>query len=471
MEVLILLADQNGFILEIFGDPTMKDVIHQLGMREGILLSEQEMGTNAVHLALKQGHPVEVVGEEHFHHKLSLSACCCVPFHFREINNLVGTVGIMNAAADYSVFQLALLENMVDSMERELLLRRNNRNQYLLNHLMINTIKNGVIVTDNFGNITEFNSFAEKITKRRREDAVGNSIFSFEQFGNYLYEVLKNGRHYEDVELVFTISLDRRIICLFDAIPIYDDNRTLIGAYAQLRDITERFELEQQIINSEKFSAIGRLAAGLAHEIRNPLTSIMGFIQLLLERFRDQESERKYLDLVHKELKNVNKLVSDFVVMAKPSTPDRRECILQELILDTVNLMKSQAILNDTQLIPELRPFPVKVFVDPIQIKQVFVNVIQNALDAMPRGGTITVQVKDYQDKVKISITDTGIGMTEEERNKVLNPFFSTKENGLGLGLSVCYRIVENHKGMMIIHSQKGVGTRFDIILPICEDC
>lgn len=467
--LLILFTDDEANVLEMFGDATMKEIIERLGILEGIRLNEESMGTNAVALALQQQSPVQTVGEEHFHEFLHGSACYCVPFHFPEISNLSGSVAIMTSKEHHSIFQLAILANMVDSAFRELLLRRTNKTQHLLNSIMISTVKNGVILTDKFGNITQFNHFAEKITNRTREEVIGGTIFSFEQFGNLIYDVLKNGVSFEDVELTFTSSLDHRIVCLFDAIPIFDEQGDLVGAYAQFRDITDRYELEKQIITSEKFSAIGKMAAGLAHEIRNPLTSITGFIQLLKQRLAHQEHEYRYIELIYQELLQVNKLVSDFVLMAKPSSPDRKQCVIQQLILDTVQFMESQAILNNTIILPQLMPEPVELFIDPAQMKQVLVNLIQNAIDAMPKGGIVRIDMKlcEESQKLKISIRDEGTGMSEQEMKQILNPFFTTKENGLGLGLSVSYRIIENHKGDIAVSSQKGVGTTFDILLPL----
>lgn len=467
--ILILFTDEEGYVLEMYGDETIKNLVTQIGIMYGIQLNEESMGTNAIYLALQERHPVEVIGEHHYHLFLHSWACYSVPFHFPEIDNLSGTISFMISTDYHSPYQLALLSTMMDSVMREILLRRKNRKQYLLNHIMMNTFRNGIIVTDKFGNVTEFNQFAEKITDCSKEAIIGRSIFEFEPIGKYIYGVLKKGEKHEDIELTFTNSLPQNFICLFDALPIYDDKSELIGAYAQFRDITDRRLLENQVIVSEKLSAIGKLAAGLAHEIRNPLTAITGFIQLLKNRYAANQPEARYIEIVHNELLRVNKLVSNFVVMARPGVPDKKRCVLQEILQETVQFMESQAILKNVAIQAEFHDDPVVLLIDPMQIKQVLINLIQNAIEAMTSGGNIHVLLEEDADKneVKIKICDTGVGMTEEELKQILNPFFTTKENGLGLGLSVCYRIVESHKGRIEVTSRKGAGTTFTIVLPV----
>lgn len=466
--VMILVSDDQGYIISLFGDPSIKKTLQQLGMVEGIQLNEKEMGTNVVHLALTHGHPVQVIGPGHYHQALFQSACYCAPFEFKESSPLTGSIALMTTTNFHNPFTLPLLANMVDSMERELLLRQRSRHQTIISDLMINTMKNGVIITDAMGNVIDFNQFAEQITNRTRESVIGNPVFAFEQFGNYIYEVLRNHKRFEDIELTFTISLEDRIICLFDAMPIFNDQRMLLGAYAQFRDITERHKLEKQIVLSEKYSVIGKLGAGLAHEIRNPLTSVMGFIYLMREQCKN-EKDLNHLNLIYAELQSMNKLLSDFVLMARPASPVTRSCIIEGLIRDTVQFMEHQAILRNCLIEDRPGTAGTMLLIDAGQIKQVLINLIQNALEAMPDGGTVTIETKLERALgiFSIRIRDTGMGMTEAQMKEVMNPFFTTKDSGLGLGLSTCYRIIENHKGKLTFTSQVGAGTTFTVSLPL----
>lgn len=466
--VMIIVTDQLGSIISIFGHQAMKEILSTLGIAEGIQITEREMGTNVVNLALDQKRPFQVVGRDHYHDVLHQSACYCAPFQFKEVDHLSGSIGIMTAADFHSPFILPLLANMVDSMERELLVRQHSRHQTMMNNLMMNTMKNGVMITDAAGKVLEFNPFAEKFTNRPRKMVIGSPVFEFEQFGHYIREVLQNNERFEDIEITFSNAADHPITCLFDAIPIFNDEGKLVGAYAQFRDITERSELEQQIIISEKYSAIGKLGAGLAHEIRNPLTSVMGFIQLMRER-SPVDADRRYLDIIYSELESMKHLISDFVLMAKPGSPERKPCLAEDIIKDTVRLMESQANLQNCVLAERLNTSGTIIPIDPIQIKQVLINLIQNAIEAMPQGGAVTIEtgIDDSGGRFLILIKDEGPGMTECQMRKIMNPFFTTKQTGLGLGLSTCNRIIENHKGDLTFTSQVTVGTTFIISLPL----
>lgn len=466
--IFIALTDDRGYLISYFGNENIRETMDHLGITEGIQMNESDMGMNVVDLSIQQQQAVEVIGEQHFHHHLHMTACYSIPFHFADVDHLKGTVSIMTLLDFHGKFALPLFSNMVDSMEREIVLRRKNRNQDVLNHIMINTVNNGIIITDKNGYILELNQLIEKVTNCKREDMIGNSVFTIDSFGEYMQGVLADGNPIENIECTFFLSNNQRMICLLDAIPILDDRNEIMGSYLQIRDITERFELEQQIITSEKFSAIGKLAAGIAHEIRNPLTSVMGFIQLLRRNSSKNETESRYLEIVFNELHVLKKMVSDFVLMAKPSSPEKKETLLQELINDTVQFMTSQANLQDTVLKTELCEPPMMIFIDGVQIKQVLINLIQNAIEAMPDGGEVDIRLAlDTENNyAEISICDTGVGIDEEQLKEIFNPFFTTKDNGLGLGLSICYRIIENHNGKIQIKSTSSGGTQFIILIP-----
>jgi signal transduction histidine kinase len=292
-----------------------------------------------------------------------------------------------------------------------------------------------------------------------------------ETFASYLRDVIQLGVRLENQECVFSLSANSRMSCLLDAMPILNDKQEMVGAYLQLRDITERNDLENQMLTYEKFSAIGKLAAGIAHEIRNPLTSIMGFIKLLRGRSLSQENHIRYLEIVYAELIDLSKLVSDFVLMAKPSYPEKREHSLQDIVIDTVQFMTSQANFNNVIITTDLCEPDLSLYIDSIQIKQVLINLIQNAFEAMPRGGQVDIRLSIHKElnMAMITIRDYGVGISEEQMNHVFNPFFTTKENGLGLGLSICYRIIENHGGSIQIKTPVGRGTQFTISLPISK--
>ncbi|MFS1511630.1 ATP-binding protein [Chengkuizengella sp. SCS-71B] len=464
--MLIVITDDEGYILDMFGDVSFKSIINNIGITNGVRLCDQEMGTNSVDIALNKKHPIQIIGSGHFHHALHQTACYSVPFYFSESHFLSGTISIMTSIDRHNPYLVPLLSSIVDSIERELLLKKKNDQLNLFHNITINTIRDGVIITNKYGRITEINPFVEDLFNRSKEDLLENSIFDLDPFGKFLYDVLENQTIVQDHKIYFD-SLDNKTkICLLDALPIFDDNNELIGSFANIRDITEKYNLEKQVILSEKFSAIGKLAAGLAHEIRNPLTSIMGFTHLLKQKYTEDESEEKYMDIISEELTSLNEMVSQFVLMAKPSSPEFRLVNIQSLIQDTVKIMRSQAILKNIAIEEKLLDHEVNLLIDSAQIKQVFINLIQNAIEAMDRNGTIQIIVKQKKDFVIIDVVDEGKGISEKEMNQILNPFFSTKDSGLGLGLSISYRILNNHNAKIDVSSKLGSGTTFTLRFP-----
>lgn len=469
--ILIALTDHEGYIIGFFGNEKIKDLLHATGMQEGCQMSEKEMGTNAVCLAMQEQQPIVLLGEDHFHIYMYNTACYSVPFHFEQVDGLSGTISMMTYVEHHSPFAMPLLSNMVDSMEREIVLRRNSCKKDLVQHMLIHSVNNGILITDQAGVIIESNQLIEKITNTARSEMIGQSIWEMDIFACYLRDVIQQGSRLENQECVFTLSADNRMTCLLDAMPIVNDKQERIGAYLQLRDITERNDLENQMLTYEKFSAIGKLAAGIAHEIRNPLTSIMGFIKLLLGKSLSPENHIRYLEIVHGELQDLSRLVSDFVHMAKPSYPEKQEHSLQNIVIDTVQFMTSQANFNNVIITTDLCEPDIILYIDAIQMKQVLINLIQNAIEAMPRGGQVDIQLSiDAElDMAMITIRDYGVGISEEQMDHVFNPFFTTKANGLGLGLSICYRIIENHGGTIQIKKPAGYGTQFTVTLPLSK--
>jgi PAS domain S-box-containing protein len=235
----------------------------------------------------------------------------------------------------------------------------------------------------------------------------------------------------------------------------------LIGS---IQNVTERIKTQELVQKAEKLSVVGQLAAGLAHEIRNPLTSIKGFIQLISE----QQQNVEYCAIVLSELDRINEIVSEFLMIAKPQTEGFKLNELNELIQKIVSLINVQAIMNNVQITLDLEPDIPQIFCNENQIKQLLLNVLKNAIEASPAGSQIKVQLK-MKDKnnVWICVIDYGCGIPKELLPKLGEPFYTTKGKGTGLGLMVSYKIVEIHKGHISINSEEDKGTTVDIVLPI----
>lgn len=230
-----------------------------------------------------------------------------------------------------------------------------------------------------------------------------------------------------------------------------------------LHDLTERKRAEELIRRSEKLSVAGELAAGVAHEIRNPLTSLRGFLQLL------KAKNTEYVDIMLMEIDRISYIVNEFLGMAKPQALHFVDSDLKRLIENVMTFMQPQALLYNVELAltvsPALRDTSIEC--EPNQMKQVYMNVLKNAIESMPRGGRVDISVsEDAEGRLLTRIVDQGVGIPEERLEKIGEPFFSLKESGTGLGLMVCLRIVEAHKGKLHIESVVGEGTTIEIALP-----
>jgi diguanylate cyclase (GGDEF)-like protein/PAS domain S-box-containing protein len=245
--ILLVISDEKGFILDMVGDETIETTVHQLGIKSGAQFTQLDMGTNVISLTLQQKHPVQLIGDDHYHKFLHGTACYGVTFHYTDIDNLLGSISIMTTVELQNPLFLNMLSNVIDSIERELLLRKQNSKLNIMNQVMLSRTRNAIIITDATGKVTEFNEFAERISGFTREEIIGRDIFKSPITGDYFNEVIHSKKKYKDIEMKFENNNGERIICLFDAQPIYDNkNSKIIGAFAQFRDITERYLMEEK---------------------------------------------------------------------------------------------------------------------------------------------------------------------------------------------------------------------------------
>jgi two-component system, sporulation sensor kinase A len=239
------------------------------------------------------------------------------------------------------------------------------------------------------------------------------------------------------------------------------------GLLCVSRDISERKQTEELILRSEKLTMAGQLAAGIAHEIRNPLTSIKGFLQLLSSQVKDKQ---EYIGIMQSELNRIEEITSELLLLAKPHEKSFRQQELNSLLKQVVTIMEPQAILNNVQIMSSFPDDCLFICCDENQLKQVFVNFIKNAIEAMPNGGDLEVILEtQFQDAI-VSIVDQGCGIPPEKLASIWQPFYTTKVNGTGLGLMVSYSIIENHKGMVLVTSEMGVGSTFSVRIPLLQD-
>jgi signal transduction histidine kinase/putative methionine-R-sulfoxide reductase with GAF domain len=228
---------------------------------------------------------------------------------------------------------------------------------------------------------------------------------------------------------------------------------------------------EAQLIRSEKLAALGQLAAGIAHEIRNPLTSINILIHSITEKLPSGDSHKEDLQVIEEEIHRMNEIVDQFLRFAKPTPPLFQKAGVASIFEETLSLLRPQIEKQLVAVEKEFQSFP-NIPMDYEQIKQVILNLLLNAIQAMPKGGRLTLKSQNSEDGqwTRISIQDSGIGIPAEDINKLFDPFFSTKEGGIGLGLSIAHRIIDQHHGKIEVESVPGEGTLFTIWLPIHKE-
>ena len=225
---------------------------------------------------------------------------------------------------------------------------------------------------------------------------------------------------------------------------------------------------EDQLIRSEKLAALGQLAAGIAHEIRNPLTSINILIHSITENLPSETSHREDLKVIEEEIRRINDIVEQFLRFARPSPPLLKKREVLPILEETLQLLKPQLERQRISVRKEFQPL-LPIVLDREQIKQVILNLLINAVQAMPQGGRLILgaQVSGNHPWIQLSIRDSGVGIPPEDMKKLFDPFFSTKEGGVGLGLSIAHRIIDQHHGKIEVESHPGEGTLFTVWLPI----
>lgn len=229
------------------------------------------------------------------------------------------------------------------------------------------------------------------------------------------------------------------------------------------RDITEKRITEEQLSKAEKLSIVGQLAAGVAHEVRNPLTSIKGFIQLLEQGSNNKE----YFEIMFKEFDQIEEILKEFLTLAKPQEIQLKKVNIQTIFNDVTILLMSEADLRNVEISQEFQPNIPQILCDMNQIKQVFINIIKNSIEAIPNGGFVKIEGYVEDGNLLMKIIDNGIGISKERIKRLGEPYYSNKEKGTGLGLMLCYKIVRQHNGSIIVKSKENDGTMVEVRLPI----
>lgn len=297
------------------------------------------------------------------------------------------------------------------------------------------------------------------------EMVVGNDLFSLfdEETAHYkssFYEQAWLGEH-----VSFELTLNNKILYItLNPLKRNEQVREVVGS---ILDITELKKTEELLQKSEKLALVGELAAGLAHEIRNPLTTLKGFTQLIES---NKHSNREYTSIMMSELNRLEMITNEFMVVAKPEAVKYQQQDLSKIIEQVILFFQPQSLLYNIQINLTVTTDQTTILCDANQIKQVFLNLLKNSFEAMPHGGVISISVLSIQDSwIFVRVQDNGVGIPKEIIPKLGEPFYSLKEKGTGLGLMVSFRIIEAHRGSIEFLSEENFGTLVDIKLPLAK--
>jgi signal transduction histidine kinase len=243
----------------------------------------------------------------------------------------------------------------------------------------------------------------------------------------------------------------------------------------QNRHLRKMKEMEDQIQLAERLSSLGQLAAGVAHEIRNPLNAIGMGLQRLKREFLPQDESKKeeyvsFTEMIFKEIRRVNEIIEEFLTLSRPFQLDLKISSLQEILKNLLTLFQEEASSQGIHLQEEIDPHLPMIKIDPERLTQAFINIMKNGMEAMEQGGSLRMEAHPLKDRVEVVISDSGSGIPPNEMGKIFNYYYTTKEKGVGLGLPIAHRIIEAHGGLLKVESQVGVGTKVTVLLPVTSN-
>ncbi|MBW1960954.1 MAG: PAS domain S-box protein [Deltaproteobacteria bacterium] len=327
----------------------------------------------------------------------------------------------------------------------------------------------GLVAVDTQKNIASINAFAESLLHLTGQKVVGKAARNIlpDDLCKQV-EMLDQQDGLIEKEFDCTLPDGSKIPLSISAAVLKDESGSSQGYVLLLRDLSEVKSLRQEVERSRRLATVGRLAAGVAHEIRNPLSSIKGFATYFKERYRDIPEDQQTASIMVQEVDRLNRVVSQLLEFARPLSISKKPTSIKSLIEDSLKLVQRQAAEKNITIHTRLSTEPHMVYLDSDKMNQVFLNLYLNAIDAMEKGGELFIELErnGKKNQLEIKITDTGAGIKETDMAHIFDPYFTTKASGTGLGLAIAHKIIESHNGEIYATSIQGKGTTFTIILP-----
>lgn len=392
------------------------------------------------------------------------------------ISQTVQTVGLFDIAfLVVGLLSARLAERQSRSDVRLAAATQSLANLRALHERIVESIRSGLVTTDLLGRIYTFNAAAEEITGYRERDVRGQdaSVF-FGELQDHITDSLhaaETGEASPRFETYCLTAEGLRLRLGFSMSPLFSETGETTGMVITFQDLTQIRTLEETNRRQDRLAAIGRMAASIAHEIRNPLAAMRGSIQMLRAEMDNDGSQTELMEIILRESDRLNTIITDFLSYARPRSLIQSRVDVGDLLHQTFALLRHSPEIHQNQSIEEQLPeSPLVVDADSGQLKQVFWNLARNALQAMPQGGTLRATVEmNSNDRVRISFADTGRGMSPDQVEHLFEPFSSTT-GGTGLGLSIVYQIVRDHGGTINVRSMEGQGTTITVELPTAAD-
>jgi PAS domain S-box-containing protein len=371
-------------------------------------------------------------------------------------------------------------------LEKEILTLKN------FNESIIQSMEAGLLTIDLDQNITSLNAGGEKILEWKEKEVIKkkiDSILTQEEIILLLSDPPNSRGYNYSRETELTVKSGKKIYIGFTKTDRIDNQGKKLGTIISFRDITQLKQMQTEVIRMDRLASLGVLASGIAHEIKNPLAGIKTMAQACEEEFSNEDPKKEYLIRITRQVNRLDDLLKTFFAYARPKRPDRKHHFLPEILNEVTNLVSKKMSYNNISYVEELPSNLPAIFVDYQQMQQIFLNLIINSIDAMPNGGKLIISAqkvnkptiglirkeskikqKNNNSFIEVRVADTGKGISEGQLHTIFDPFFTTKPTGLGLGLSIVYRIIKENYGDIHVESEVEKRTVFIITLPTGEN-
>ena len=346
---------------------------------------------------------------------------------------------------------------------------------------ILRSIAAGVLTLDREGRVLTWNKAAEDTINIPADEAVNRHFSELvdrmgieesdkERILAAVNQVLTTGESYVGYKQEYHPIGKGLLYINMSVSQLRDHLGEMLGLVIIFEDVTKEVEMENEMRRISELAAVGQLAASIAHELRNPLSSIKGAAQYLMKEYSDHVSVCEFLDIIVEEVNVLNKITTDFLDFARPARLNLKEIDINDVIFRTVQFMHMDIAKHKVEVDQRLAYDTPRILADERLLEQVLRNIVLNALQAMPKGGSLVLASESATDGVKLVVRDSGVGMSPDTVSQIFVPFFTTRTKGTGLGLSIVHKIIDNHGGKVTVASTLGEGTTFEIFLPVCSD-